>query len=374
MLYPFLLLGCLGTFLQGVQALEVTNTSSCVDTCGGVSLTWYTNLTCSDDGYFGTSKGEGMRECLVCESTSSADNGDLSTPQNNDIYWFLCKHCTSISFFLIMLLASPSPIVRLTHDGSTVNMKYTLEYCLFESNSSTPSLPECQADCAGLYPVLMASWFSPTAAKQYEYCSINDTAFTEYAGTCASCLQAGTGSVVLGNFLNAMQSACTSQPDATLGETVPIKRELFNTTTVGTATATATTSSSQTSAAVATTSSSTTPSSSSSSASSSSAAAQSENKSSGLSTGAAAGIGVGCAIVAIALLGGLAWFFLSAKRRSRRQAATEGSDFADTKTPFVTEYGHAQQLGSTEVHEIDSTHGGESWTNTNELDGRPTKR
>ncbi|KAI1629066.1 hypothetical protein EDD37DRAFT_644837 [Exophiala viscosa] len=344
MLYPFLLLGCLGTFLQGVQALEVTNTSSCVDTCGGVSLTWYTNLTCSDDGYFGTSKGEGMRECLVCESTSSADNGDLSTPQNNDIYWFL------------------------------FNMKYTLEYCLFESNSSTPSLPECQADCAGLYPVLMASWFSPTAAKQYEYCSINDTAFTEYAGTCASCLQAGTGSVVLGNFLNAMQSACTSQPDATLGETVPIKRELFNTTTVGTATATATTSSSQTSAAVATTSSSTTSSSSSSSASSSSAVAQSENKSSGLSTGAAAGIGVGCAIVAIALLGGLAWFFLSAKRRSRRQAATEGSDFADTKTPFVTEYGHAQQLGSTEVHEIDSTHGGESWTNTNELDGRPIKR
>jgi hypothetical protein len=78
-------------------------------------------------------------------------------------------------------------------------MKYTLEYCLVQSNGSTPSLPRCEAACAGLSPVLLASWFSPAPAKQYEYCSINDTAFVDHADTCASCLQAGTGSVVLGN-------------------------------------------------------------------------------------------------------------------------------------------------------------------------------
>jgi hypothetical protein len=32
-----------------------------------------------------------MKACLLCESTSTADNGDLSTPQNNDVYWFLCQ-------------------------------------------------------------------------------------------------------------------------------------------------------------------------------------------------------------------------------------------------------------------------------------------
>ncbi|KAK4945496.1 hypothetical protein LTR10_015392 [Elasticomyces elasticus] len=370
MLYSFLL-ASLAILLQGVQALEVTNTSSCIDTFGGESLTYYSDLTCIDDDYFSTSKGNTMRDCLVCESTSMADNGNLGTPQNNDIYWFL------------------------------FNMKYTLQYCLFGSiNSSTPSLPECQADCAGLYPVLETSWFSPTAAKQYEYCSINNTAFTQNAGACASCLQAGTGSVILGNFLNAMQSACTSQPDITLGETVFIERELFNTTTVGTATATATatgtgagTASPQTSATVPTTSASAT--SSSTPASSSIPATQLDNKSSGLSTGAAAGIGVGCSIAVIALIAGLAWFFLSPKRRARRHAVAAGSEFGDIKTPFADQYGHAQQsgstevqgktpfadqykhaqqLGGTEVHEIDSTQGGKAWLGgINELDGRPMK-
>ena len=56
-----------------------------------------------------------MRECLICESTSYADNGDLSTPQNNDIYWFLCKHCASV-FLALLLLASLFPGVILTYD------------------------------------------------------------------------------------------------------------------------------------------------------------------------------------------------------------------------------------------------------------------
>ena len=74
------------------HSLEVTNTSSCADICEGPSLTYSQDLVCSDDAYFSTSKGDTMHDCLTCESTSSADNGDLSTPQNNDIYWLLCKH------------------------------------------------------------------------------------------------------------------------------------------------------------------------------------------------------------------------------------------------------------------------------------------
>lgn len=80
-----------------------------------------------------------------------------------------------------------------------VNMKYTLEYCMFQGNGSTPNLPQCQSDCAGLYPVLASSWFTPTPAEQYDYCSINNTAFPTYVDECASCLQARSGSVILGN-------------------------------------------------------------------------------------------------------------------------------------------------------------------------------
>jgi hypothetical protein len=80
-----------------------------------------------------------------------------------------------------------------------VNMKYTLQYCMFQENGSTPNLPQCQADCAGLYPVLQTSWFTSPPLSQYAYCSINETAFPTYASTCAKCLQSYDGSVVLGN-------------------------------------------------------------------------------------------------------------------------------------------------------------------------------
>ncbi|KIX02960.1 uncharacterized protein Z518_06510 [Rhinocladiella mackenziei CBS 650.93] len=339
-----------------VRSIEVTITSSCTSLCNGPSLTVYTDLSCSDHEYFDSDKGDTMRDCLTCESTSSADNGDLSTPQNNDIYWFL------------------------------FNMKYTLQYCLFQENGSTPSLPDCEVDCAGLYPVLTTSWFLPAPAKQYEYCSINDMAFPQYADTCASCLQAGTGSVVLGNFLNAMQSACDSKPDATLGEMVPLQRELFDTTTVNPSAATsmstssasapASTSVSESASATESTFSATTA----AASSSSTTTAAPTSDSSGISAGAAAGIGVSCGLGAIAIIGGLFWFILTRARR-RNQRNKSGCDFKDAKempsplyeplTRTALNRAYAQQLASSEVHEIDSTQNVKVWSN--ELDGRPVR-
>ncbi|KAK7892243.1 hypothetical protein LTR67_007339 [Exophiala xenobiotica] len=72
-----------------VCALEVASGSSCADICEGPGLTFPSDLTCNDEGYFNTAKGDTMHDCLVCESTSTHDTGDTSTPQNNDIYWFL---------------------------------------------------------------------------------------------------------------------------------------------------------------------------------------------------------------------------------------------------------------------------------------------
>ncbi len=88
-----------------VRALEVTSGSSCADICEGPGLTYSSDLTCKDEDYSSTAKGDTMHDCLVCESTSTADTGDTSTPQNNDIYWFLCKQ----SPFAVSRLPCPSP-------------------------------------------------------------------------------------------------------------------------------------------------------------------------------------------------------------------------------------------------------------------------
>ncbi|KAJ9494439.1 hypothetical protein LTR99_010796 [Exophiala xenobiotica] len=343
-----------------VCALEVASGSSCADICEGPGLTFPSDLTCNDEGYFNTAKGDTMHDCLVCESTSTHDTGDTSTPQNNDIYWFL------------------------------FNMKYTLQYCMFQTNDSTPNLPQCESDCAGLYPVLQSSWFSPTAAQQYDYCSINNTAFPQYADQCASCLQAGTGSVILGNFLSAMKSGCDTQPNATEGQTIALQRDIFDTATVATGTATQTTSTSAAQTSGGTQSTATTTTSSSSSGTTSSSATTSStipagapeptSSSSGLSGGAAAGIGIGCGLASIGAVGALAWFILR-RRRNRRTMASR-SDYVDTKAAYAaTPYQqmpspndpYAQQIGGSEVHEIDSsgTKGGAPMTN--ELDGRPMR-
>ncbi|OCT44266.1 hypothetical protein CLCR_05991 [Cladophialophora carrionii] len=363
------------TWVSRSHCLEVTNTSLCADACNGPSLTYSSDLSCSDDEYWNTADGVLFRSCLDCESTSSAESGDTSTPQNNDLYWFLCEG------------GAPRYLARADR---TVNMKYTLQFCMFQGNGSTPNLPQCEADCAGLYPVLQTSWFSPEPAEQYAYCSINDTAFPTYASTCASCLLSDEGSVVLGNFLNTLQSACDNQPDASLGETIPLQRALFDTATVGTATATSTADSSTISATTSSASSDRATTGTVSTASGSaktpppaadpintgaSAQETSQSSSPGISPGAAAGIGIGCGLGAIALAAGLGWFFLNRRRRLRRGLSPANTfQYQESKSALLSVSPpqpvplYAQQLASRELHEMD---GKQSKTWTSELDGRP---
>lgn len=158
------------SWILQTQCLEVTNTSLCADTCNGPSLTYGSDLSCSDDEYSNTANGVLFQNCLECEITSTAQSGETSTSQNNDVYW------------------------------SLFNMKYTVQECLFHAdNGSTPNLPQCETVCAGLYSALEASWFTTPPPEQYAYCSIDSNAFTTHAKTCASCLMSYEGSVVLGN-------------------------------------------------------------------------------------------------------------------------------------------------------------------------------
>ncbi|ETI20620.1 hypothetical protein G647_06962 [Cladophialophora carrionii CBS 160.54] len=239
-------------------------------------------------------------------------------------------------------------------------MKYTLQFCMFQGNGSTPNLPQCEADCAGLYPVLQTSWFSPEPAEQYAYCSINDTAFPKYASTCASCLLSDEGSVVLGNFGTAT-STSTAASSTISATTSSASSGSATTGTVSTASSSAAT----------------LPPAASSDPISTGASAQetSQSSSPGIAPGAAAAIGIGCGLGAIALAAGLGWCILNRRRRVRRGLSPANTfQYQESKSALLSVSPpqpvplYAQQLASRELHEMD---GKQSKTWTSELDGRP---
>lgn len=197
-----------------------------------------------------------------------------------------------------------------------VNMKYSLEYCLFQSgNSSTPNLPSCSSACAPLYPVLTTSWFATPRPGTYEYCNQNGSAFTQSAQDCADCLREESGSIILGNYIKTMLNACNKTPQASKGQTVNVvQRGLFNSaiptvSTSGTATSVSSSASAYRPSAATTTS------------AAAASTSTSSSGGSGLSTGAAAGIGVACGVLALAALGLLVWFVMR-RRKSKKNVAT----------------------------------------------------
>lgn len=178
--------------LHGAHAIEVTSNSACYATCGG-GLTYSTDLTCNDDGYNNTDVGRKMDACLTCESTSTASlPSDGNDTAKNDLYWFLCKDTPEAA----------SPLTRTCLSLTaymSVNMKYTVETCLFNNITDTSGMPACDNACNPLQTVLETSWFTTPMATQYNYCDIDSGSFPANAGGCASCLQGKPGSVVLGN-------------------------------------------------------------------------------------------------------------------------------------------------------------------------------
>lgn len=169
--------------------------------------------------------------------------------------------------------------------------------CLFVHPTGAAS-SNCRDDCGPLKKTLSESWFhNGTMIPQYQYCGYNHGAFVQYAGGCASCLQRQSDSKVLGNckftpppllnflickgladpplrvtVLTTMQSACSTKPNASDGETVSIPSTLFVETDTG------------------------------------------------LSTGAKAGIGVGAGVAGLIILGILTWIY---RRYQKRRRCTE---------------------------------------------------
>ena len=308
--------------LGSAQALQVSSGSSCADVCEGPTNTFPTDLSCIDDDYTSTDRGSLMKACVECESQSTYVDTTEDAPQDNDQYWML------------------------------FNMKYSVQYCLTQTTDGTPNFSECDGSCEGLYPALKESWFTSPKPPTYDYCTIKDDAFTSNVDACASCLLSRSGSVVLGNFLMQMKSGCDTQASAQDGNTIPIQRQLFDTSTVALASlpASISLSSSTTSAASSTsatgdssTTASSTESSSEPTSSSDSAGAPvtASESSSGLSSGAAAGIGVGCGLGALAL--GVAAFWYYRRRRKTARAARSMQDqppHYDNQPPSNQTYNH----------------------------------
>ena len=171
----------------------MTSNSACSATCGG-GLTFSTDVTCNDDGYNNTDVGRQMDACLTCESTSTASlPSDGNDTAKNDLYWFLCKDPIKCTCSTLSGPPTNHALVR------SVNMKYTVQICLFINTTDTSGMPACDTACNPLQTVLETSWFTTPMATQYNYCDIDSGSFPANADTCASCLQGKPGSVVLGN-------------------------------------------------------------------------------------------------------------------------------------------------------------------------------
>ena len=313
---------CLFVLAVGiVNGLEVSNGSTCADTCDGPSLTFPSDISCSDDGYTTLAKGKLMKNCLECEAGSDYVDSGVDAPQDNDQYWLL------------------------------FNTKFSLQYCLTQTTDGTPNFSECKSKCEGVFPALTPSWFTDPSPAQYDYCTISDNAFIDNAENCAACLQSAEGSVVLGNMLLLMKSGCDSRADAHAQNLIPVQRELFNTATVASSTSsssstTSTSSSSATATADDSSSAATTSDSSSqatATAEGAAAAGSSSNGSSGLSSGAAAGIGVSCGLGALVLGALLVWYLRKRSKKARAPARTPGSmsdgpPHYDDKASYVPVY------------------------------------
>ena len=79
----------LGLLLWAIPALAVIATvnSPCLSICGGTQKTVDDELICNDGDYNSTVKGLTMKNCLLCESTSTT----YSNQFDSDLYWFICR-------------------------------------------------------------------------------------------------------------------------------------------------------------------------------------------------------------------------------------------------------------------------------------------
>ncbi|KAE8372788.1 hypothetical protein BDV26DRAFT_273381 [Aspergillus bertholletiae] len=254
------------SFCTPVVSLEVLDASKCRGECGERKNTLTTDLVCEDSSFNTTANGITMKNCLLCESTGTT---------------YINDHQSDTWDFLFI-------------------QKYTLQTCLYDRASET-SISGCEDSCLPLRSIYKDLWYKNDSIEEiYSYCT---DVFMQYADGCSTCLRSKSGSVILGNFMDTMDSACETKPNASKKEIITLRQPLFDLST-----ATANTTATSTSSATATPT--------------SSEEATKEGGSSGLSTGAKAGIGVGVGVGGLMVLGAVAWFLLS---RRRGAAAQDGA-------------------------------------------------
>lgn len=200
---------------QATSALHIGASSPCYDECDGGTVTETKHLSCLDAAYdepSGTAAGRQMRECLTCTERSSYSNASDSA---TDQYWFMCMYLPSS-------LLPPSPSLQnqrsqpasqpheppkpsrnpcpnsVHHRHLTVHLKYTQQYCLFDSAAT--QISDCAVQCSPLQSVLTTLWGNTSPPRfLYDYCDANSEVYPNYAPDCATCLRNRTGTVVLGN-------------------------------------------------------------------------------------------------------------------------------------------------------------------------------
>ena len=153
-------------YLLPTTALRVGTSSPCYDTCDGKTNTETQHLSCIDAAYdpaSGTAGGKRMRQCLPCLEKSTYAN---KTDSETDQYWFM------------------------------FHLKYTQQYCLFDGKQ----ISDCATECAPLSGPLRNLWGDTTPPQfLWDYCDETSGIYPSYAGECAACLKARSGTVVLAN-------------------------------------------------------------------------------------------------------------------------------------------------------------------------------
>ncbi|KAK5084837.1 hypothetical protein LTR70_007773 [Exophiala xenobiotica] len=293
---------------QVCTALYAAKGSPCAVSCNSTGGSWVTDLVCSTDDFASTTKGQTLQSCLECTVDSTYVNSSY-TDGNSDQFWML------------------------------FHLKYVQQHCLIDTDTPhIAAVNACTSACSPLGDVLETLWINKHPfVGQYDYCSLDSSAYTDHAADCARCLQGQEESVVIGNFVDTMNQACASRPLAANGELISPTRALFETSipsSVGASSTGASTSSSSTTATGTNSRTSTTSSTTQGGTASTGSSAAHDNsetdKSSeggGLSTGAAAGIGAGIAVLAIGVIAGLVFLFLR-RRRTTKQVQPQSQSWA----------------------------------------------
>ncbi len=185
-------------FSAGVRAISNTKNSPCTNACGS-SQTDFSELNCNDDGFNTTEKGRKMKSCLECESTSTTTSSSSTT--ESDQYWFICEFRQSLYIRRKAHANALSPVV---------NMKYTLQHCVFDSKDDAAVYTSCSPKCDSLQTVLRTKW-GKAEAPLYRYCELDGGSFPQNADACATCLRTISAAQVLANCKLSSSTALISR-------------------------------------------------------------------------------------------------------------------------------------------------------------------